>query len=76
MSLIIMDRMMSNFYEFSILHDHLSLNLDQWLVPESFETTVFLFTGGTLLLFSIIYVQMVKKDYSNGKIDENNVKKN
>lgn len=76
MSLIIMDRMMKNFYEFSILHDHLSLNLDQWLVPESFETTVFLFTGGTILLFSLIYAKMVKKDYSDGKIDENNVKKN
>ncbi|MCY8850592.1 hypothetical protein [Bacillus inaquosorum] len=69
--LLMMDKMSNTFFNISILHDYLSLELTQWLVPGSFESTVFLYLGGTILLLCAIYIGMITKDFSNGTIDIN-----
>ncbi|PET37896.1 hypothetical protein CN520_24465 [Bacillus cereus] len=69
-TLSILDKTLQKIYGISLLNKQLTLGLNEWLRPETFQNISYLFGGIWIVLTVVLYIIMEKKDYfSNYKSD-------
>lgn len=70
-TITILDNTLQKMHGISFINQPLSLGLTEWLMPETFQTTLFMFGGMCIIFTALLYIAIEKKDYFNTTTADN-----
>ncbi|WP_276787413.1 hypothetical protein [Bacillus sp. (in: firmicutes)] len=64
-SVVILDKMLHTYFEFSLINDPISLEMTSWLIPGLFSEMIYLIGGFGIIFAVVLYICLINQDYFN-----------